>query len=125
METFGRLFSGIAHDLNNELSPMLLSMHQGVEHAQLLSFIKGIDEKRILIRPGDLIEETADILRSTFPETIEIKTALANELWPIIGNATHLQQVLINVCGNVRDAMPAGGVLTIEAENVVGGSIST
>src|SRR2546425_794807 len=74
METFGRSFSGIAHDLNNELSPMLLSMRM-LEHkqadaenrrwfetlrvsaqragrliTQLLSFIKGIDEERILIR---------------------------------------------------------------------------
>ena len=149
METFGRLFSGIAHDLNNELSPMLLSMRM-LEHkqpdaesrrwfetlrvsaqragrliTQLLSFIKGIDEERILIRPGDLIEETAEILRSTFPKSIEIKTALANDLWPIVGNATHLQQVLINVCVNARDAMPADGVLTIEAENVTGEPIST
>jgi two-component system cell cycle sensor histidine kinase/response regulator CckA len=143
MEAIGGLFSGIAHDLNNELAPMLFAMSMleqkqtngesrrwfdtlrvstqraGRLITQLLSFTKGSDEERTLIRAGDLIQETVDILRSTFPKSIDIKSAVAQELWPVQGNATHLQQVLINLCLNARDAMPAGGVLTIEAENVM------
>jgi hypothetical protein len=53
------------------------------------------------------------------PTTIEIKTRLAPNLWTVEADAIQIQQVLINLCVNARDAMPGGGTLVIETENRV------
>src|SRR6266516_4477379 len=143
METIDRLVGGIAHDLNNVLSPVLFAssvleqkcvgaeakrwletLRVNAEHAgrlitQLLSFAKGIDEERTSLDLGYLIEQTTQILRSVFAKSIEFKTAIPKKLGTVLGNATRLHQVLMNLCMNACDAMPNGGVLTIEAENVV------
>jgi signal transduction histidine kinase len=133
---------GVAHDLNNVLSLMLVAFHQfqrkeldpdsqrwmkvlsiNAEHAgqlitQLLLFGKGIDEERVSIKPKRLIKETVGMLKTVFPKSIEIKTSIASKLWSIVGRATQLRQVLMNLCLNAIDAMPGGGTLTIEATNV-------
>ena len=143
IETVGRLASGIAHDLNSALSMMLMSMGRllqehtelrdqydleswqfSAKHAarlitQLLSLGKDIGEKPASIDIGRLVEETARVLKSTFPQSIKIKTAIPSDLHPVSGNITHLYQVLLNLCLNARDAMPSGGTLKIEASNVV------
>src|SRR5437867_2639538 len=140
MATLGKLASRVMHDLNNELSLTLFStrvldgkqdtevrrwlemfrtslQHSGCLISQLLSFGQGSDKESTLIRAGNLIEETEAMLRGVLPKPIEIKTTLPAGLWPIAGNATDLRQVIINLCVNACDAMPRGGVLTIEAEN--------
>jgi len=143
MASIDRLLGGIAHDLNNVLSPVLFAssileqkcvgaeakrwletLRVNAEHAgrlitQLLSFAKGIDEERTSLDLGYLIEQTSQVLRSVFAKSIECKTAIPMELWTVLGNATRLHQVLMNLCLNACDAMPNGGVLTIEAENMV------
>ncbi len=143
MASIDRLLGGIAHDLNNVLSPMLFAssilerkcvdaeakrlletLRVNAEHAgrlitMLLSFAKGIDEERTSLDLGCLIEQTTQILRSVFAKSIEFKTAIPKKLGTVLGNATRLHQVLMNLCMNACDAMPNGGVLTIEAENVV------
>ena len=146
MEGIGRLAGGIAHDLNKVLSPMLLAtrilreksmkredrrwletLRINAEHAgslitQLMSLARGIEGERTSIQLGPLIRETVSVLRSVFPESITIKTRIASDLWTIVGNATHVYQVLVNLCVNARDAMPKGGVLTIDAQNTVLGA---
>jgi PAS domain S-box-containing protein len=141
MESIGALASGIAHNLGNLLSPILLSIQMlkrkftdeesqhmlailqinaergGEMIKQVLEFARGIEGERIELQPTHLIKEVARILESTFPKTIEIKVSIAEDLSPIVGDATQMHQVLMNLCVNARDAMPKGGSLKIKAEN--------
>src|SRR5437667_1945499 len=143
IETAGRLTTSIAHDLNNVLSAMLISMralsqeqidpaHRDalkvsqfcVEQAaqlitQLLSLTKGFDQETRSIDLGDVIWKAAEILRSTFPQSITIDVAVRPHLHSIAGNTTQLCQLLLNLGLNARDAMPGGGTLMIEASNAV------
>jgi two-component system, cell cycle sensor histidine kinase and response regulator CckA len=142
MESIGTLASGIAHDLNNVLSPILMSIQLlesklddeesrsilnllkvnaqrgGEMIRQVLSFAKGAKGDRIPVQTRHLIKEIIKILGDTFPKSIEIKHQLPNNLWSVVGDATQLYQLIMNICVNARDAMPSGGVLTIVAENV-------
>jgi CheY-like chemotaxis protein len=85
---------------------------------QVLEFARGIEGERIELQPTHLIKEVARILESTFPKAIDIKVSIAKDLSPIVGDATQMHQVLMNLCVNARDAMPGGGSLTIKAENI-------
>ncbi len=142
MESIGTLAGGIAHDLNNVLSPILtatelLQMRTTDESSlrllniihtntvrgsemikQVLSFARGVDGDYNLLQPSHLIREIVRILTDTFPKNIEIGSSLAPGLWNVTGDATQLHQVLMNLCVNARDAMPDGGKLRIEAENI-------
>ncbi|MES2568830.1 MAG: response regulator [Verrucomicrobiota bacterium] len=143
MESLGTLAGGIAHDLNNVLAPIILSVEllrqrvadteghatlevieksarRGVEMVrQVLAFARGVEGERLLISAQALIEEVRKIIVDTFPKNIVIRCALAPDLWKISGNLTQLHQVLINLCVNARDAMPNGGQLLLSAENVL------
>jgi len=142
MESIGTLAGGIAHDLNNILSPILtatelLQMRTNEEGSlrlleliqtnalrgsemirQVLSFARGVEGDYTTLQPSHLIKEIVRILTDTFPKNIEIRFSLAPGLWPVSGDATQLHQVLMNLCVNARDAMPEGGKLRIEAENI-------
>lgn len=142
MESIGTLASGIAHDFNNLLSPILMSIQllQGriddedgqrllamlqasAERGaslvkQVLSFARGVQGERITLQPRHLIKEIVKILNDTLPKSIEVEFEAAEDLSLVAGDATQLHQVLMNFCVNARDAMPAGGRLTIKAENV-------
>lgn len=141
LESIGTLASGIAHDLNNILSPImmgaqmlqmklpdeqsqrLLSLMQsnanrGAEMIkQVLSFARGISGNRVVLQSKHLIREVIRIAEETFPKSVRIEQQLAEELWTINADATQLLQVLLNLCINARDAMPEGGILTLTAEN--------
>ncbi len=86
---------------------------------QVLSFARGVEAQRIPVPPKHLMREMVNITRETFPKSIRIQSHLPNDLWVLSGDATQLHQVLLNLCVNARDAMPAGGELTITAENVL------
>jgi CheY-like chemotaxis protein len=58
------------------------------------------------------------LMCGTFPKNIELQTSAAKDLRTVLGDATQLHQVLLNLCVNARDAMPSGGTLTLAAENV-------
>ncbi|NJD78842.1 MAG: PAS domain S-box protein [Candidatus Methanoperedens sp.] len=141
MESIGTLAGGIAHDLNNMLTPMMLSLQTLKEKfkdeqsqrlltileqnsqrsanliKQIMSFSRGIEGERKPLAVTHLISEIEKIARETFPKGIEIKRDVPDNLWAISGDATQLHQVIMNLCLNARDAMPDGGVLSITALN--------
>jgi PAS domain S-box-containing protein len=143
MESIGTLAGGIAHDLNNVLSPILMAIDMlqlkaddegsrkwlGILRAnaergadmvrQVLSFARGVEGARVALQPKHLIKEIVKILHETLPKSIAITYHLADDLWLISADATQLQQVLMNLCVNARDAMPDGGAIAIRAENTV------
>jgi PAS domain S-box-containing protein len=141
LESIGTLAGGVAHDLNNALAPILLAtemlrlefpdtaaayldlIQAGAQRGaamvkQLLTFAKGVEGERLLIQPKHLLQEMEKLIGSTFPKNIQLKTRYAKDLWTILGDATQFHQVLLNLCINARDAMPEGGTLTLEAENM-------
>lgn len=137
LESIGTLASGLAHDLNNVLAPIMMAVQfikdnteddgmkacfQTLETCsrrgadiirQVLMFARGVEGERILINPKHLIQEMQRIATETFPRSIEINTRLSRQPCVLLGDATQIQQVLMNLCVNARDAMPQGGVLTI------------
>lgn len=144
MESIGTLAAGIAHDLNNVLAPILMSvqllhlkfpddqqatrllktLEANVKRGaalikQVLSFARGIEGDRTIVQVRHLILEIDQIVKETFPKSIEFSTDIATELWTVSADATHLHQVLMNFCVNARDAMPNGGILSISATNVL------
>ncbi|MGB8169624.1 MAG: PAS domain S-box protein, partial [Chthoniobacteraceae bacterium] len=143
MESIGTLAGGIAHDLNNVLSPIMMSLgllrmrfsdpasrellstiSASAEHGasmirQVLSFARGVEGQRIELQLGHLIREVEKIANDTFLKNIEVRSSVPTDLWTVIGDPTQLHQVLMNLCVNARDAMPAGGTLRLEAENLL------
>ena len=142
LESIGTLAGGIAHDLNNVLTPilmgakllasgrapanhqglletMLASAHRGADLVkQLLAFAGGIQGQRSPVRMDELIAEERGLLEHTLPKSIQIQTAVDPHCPPVIGDPTELSQVLMNLCINARDAMPVGGTLGIEATSI-------
>ena len=136
LESIGTLAGGVAHDVNNSLAPILLaaglfrerhpessdlvdivesSARRGASMVQqLLTFARGVDGKRVPVRPQILLAEIEQIVKSTFPKNIEISASCAPDAPAVLGDSTQLHQVLLNLCVNARDAMPRGGTLTVE-----------
>ena len=143
LESFGTLAGGIAHDLNNALAPILLSLEdlldtevdperredlaavqQGAERAthmvrQLVSFARGGEGPRVSVPVEDLLADLRRVVSETFPKNIEVEVHAPPEVWPLYGNPLQIHQVLLNLCLNARDAMPRGGRLTVEADNLL------
>lgn len=139
LESIGTLAGGVAHDLNNALAPILMSVEllkmeypdaskmidmvetsakRGADMVkQLLTFAKGVEGARLLVQPLHLLKEMEKIIKGTFPKNIQLHTEYASQLKTIVGDTTQLHQVLLNLCVNARDAMPNGGTLTLQAEN--------
>ena len=143
MESIGTLAGGIAHDLNNVLSPILMAvglLRRQIDDArgrriletldtsaqrgadmirQILTFARGAEGERVPLQPAHLIREMQKIAEETFPKSISVRAELAEGIWMVSGQATPLQQVLMNLSVNARDAMPQGGTLSLAAENVI------
>lgn len=142
LESIGTLAGGIAHDLNNVLTPILmtaqlLEMQLHDEHSkrllpimignarrgaalvrQVLSFARGLEGKCTMLKIEQTILEIEQVIKETFPKSISIFTNISQQLGTICGDTTQLHQVLMNLCVNARDAMPEGGTLSISAENI-------
>lgn len=143
MESIGTLAGGIAHDLNNVLTPILMSLQllqmkypdngnqrllKTLENnakrganlvKQVLSFARGMEGKRTIVPINHLILEIEHIVQETFPKSIELFSDIAPNLGNVYADVTQLHQVLMNLVVNARDAMPNGGSLTISAENLI------
>jgi signal transduction histidine kinase/CheY-like chemotaxis protein len=141
MENLGRLAGGIAHDLNNVLSPIVMGIellrkkHRDAQTVrtmaamelcatrgtnlvkQILMFARGVDGERMTLDPSRSIRDLERMLLETFPRSIRIVTDIEPELWTVLADQTQLEQVIMNLCVNARDAMPDGGTLTIRARN--------
>ncbi len=139
MESIGTLAGGIAHDFNNILGGILgyASFMKGkiaedheffnyidtIERgairaseltAQLLAFARGGKFNVKPVNLNKILEETLKIVRRTFDKSVTIETRLQDSLPTVEADSGQLQQVLMNLCVNARDAMPAGGTLTLE-----------
>ena len=143
MESIGTLAGGVAHDLNNILAPIMMSIDmlkdlserpealaildtieasakRGADIVgQVLSFARGMEGDRVEIQPKHLLKEVQNIIKDTFPKDIRIQVSFPKDSWTILGDHTQVQQILLNLCVNARDAMPNGGTLTINIENCV------
>ena len=143
LESIGTLAGGIAHDLNNVLSPIMMaidllkldatgdprrletleiiraSARRGADLVrQVLTFARGLEGQRIAVDLHHLVADLEGIISETFPRKIAIVTEIPTNLWPIVGDATQIHQVLLNLAVNARDAMPDGGTLTFAADNL-------
>lgn len=141
LESIGTLAAGVAHDLNNTLSPIMMgvqllrtkypdasqivnmfdiSARKGADLVrQLLTFAKGAEGERVSIPARRLIKDMETLITTTFPKNIRLEVELEQELPPVLGDATQLHQVLLNLCVNARDAMPNGGTLRLEVKRAV------
>lgn len=142
MESIGTLAGGIAHDLNNVLSPIMMSLEilkikfadaesqellailqtsaqRGSDLVQqVLSFARGVEGRRMEVQVRHIILEVEMIANDTFLKHIRMLTIVPHDLWTVVGDPTQIHQVLLNLCVNARDAMPEGGTLTISAQNI-------
>jgi PAS domain S-box-containing protein len=142
MESIGTLAGGIAHDLNNILSPIMMavdmlqlngadadgkrwlgmikeSAERGADLVrQVLTFARGMTGEHVPVQLRHVVKDLVRVLSETLPKSINVKYDIDQDLSTILGDPTQIHQVLMNVCINARDAMPSGGTLTIEAANV-------
>ncbi|RYZ35423.1 MAG: PAS domain-containing sensor histidine kinase, partial [Myxococcaceae bacterium] len=142
MDSIGSLAAGIAHDLNNVLAPILMSIEmlrprladvrsreiieligssarRGTDMvSRVLSFARGLEGIRAPVAVDRLLDDVARIVGETFPRTIRLTTELGPGLLMPEGDMTQLHQVILNLCVNARDAMPGGGTIRLRAATV-------
>ena len=145
-ETIGAMAGGIAHDLRNVFAPIMMASQllgenpseserqsllnlltgcakRGSEMvSRILEFARGTGGLKQPLQIQPVFAELERLLANTLPRSITVKIKVEPELPAITANATQLNQVLMNLCVNARDAMPNGGVLTITVERSVSGS---
>jgi signal transduction histidine kinase/ActR/RegA family two-component response regulator len=143
METIGTLTGGVAHHLNNMLtaiqgyaglvmtgldkaSPLRRHMeriHEASAHSahlirQLLLFSRKQPMKFTSLNINQIVDDSLKMLNRLIGEDITINTELEPNLWTVRAAPTNIEQVIMNLAVNARDAMPKGGELTIKTENV-------
>lgn len=142
MESIGTLAGGIAHDLNNILSPVLMAVEmmqlnganaestrwlsmirENAERGadlvkQVLTFARGLEGERVSVQVKHVIKDLVNVLSETLPKSITLKYNISPDLWVVSADPTQIHQVLMNICINARDAMPNGGTLRITAQNI-------
>ena len=143
LDSLGRLAGGIAHDFNNLLTAILASAEWAQDELpeshparegmtvvrdaatsaaaltrQLLAFGRKQRIEPVLVDPNDVIERVTRLIARVIGENIEVRTSVPSDRWSTAVDPTLVEQVLVNLAVNARDAMPRGGTLTLEAANV-------
>ena len=143
MEAIGTLAGGIAHDFNNILgvvigfSEMAISKSQNqqdyteeLQHVleagerardlvrQILTFSRKVEVHLVPLDLNKELEHTAGLLQRTLPKMISIETNLAPDLMPVLANPNQLEQIILNLAANAQQAMPEGGRLSIDTQNI-------
>jgi PAS domain S-box-containing protein len=141
MESLGTLAGGIAHDFNNllaiingyaefclihnadaaQVKKSLQEIHRAAQRAsglvrQILTFSR---KNEVRFAPFDLNQHVRDLvalLAETFPRTVTFDLRLADKLPLLLADQNQVQQILLNLCVNARDAMPQGGSITVSTE---------
>jgi two-component system, cell cycle sensor histidine kinase and response regulator CckA len=143
MEAIGRLAGGVAHDFNNLLGVILghaellmatpeqkdthyrhaeavrhAAQHAASLTAQLLAFSRRQVLQVAMIDLNDVVSQTGTMVRRIIGEDIKIRTHSGANLGKVKADPTQLQQVILNLAANARDAMPQGGIITMETAHV-------
>lgn len=138
MESLGTLAGGIAHDFNNLLAiihgysefclqgtadPAVLQkslheIHRAAQRAsglvkQILTFSRKTEIRYAPVDLNQLASDLVALMAETFPRTVTFQLALNDKLPPLLADQTQLQQIVLNLCVNARDAMPHGGCITV------------
>jgi two-component system, cell cycle sensor histidine kinase and response regulator CckA len=143
MQAVGQLAGGIAHDFNNVLtaiigfSDLLLTSHRPTDPSfqdimnikqnanraaglvrQLLAFSRRQTLRPRVLALGELLSDLSVLLDRLLGEKVKLTVGHGSELWPVKADLNQLEQVIVNLAVNARDAMPAGGELAIRTANV-------
>lgn len=148
MESLGTLAGGIAHDFNNIIAvingyaefallnpgdtALLQKCMREIKKAsqrasglvrQILTFSRKAEVRFAPLDLNQLTRELVALLAETFPRNLTFNFVLEENLPPLLADQNQLQQVILNLCVNARDAMPTGGTLTITTTRVEGGAV--
>jgi signal transduction histidine kinase/CheY-like chemotaxis protein len=151
MEAIGQLTGGIAHDFNNMLSVVIgglelaqrrlasggakvgKHLEQAMEGAnraaaltkRLLAFARSEPLLPSAVDPNDLLHGMADLIERTIGDTITVEFEVSDDIWPVFVDPYQLENAVLNLAVNARDAMPDGGTIRIETGNIMleGGDI--
>lgn len=138
-ECIGTLAGGIAHDLNNILQPISIALDlfrgrlsdgdsqellgmvdSNLRRAtelvrQILTFTSGVSVEREPVNVALLFQGVSNFIRQAFPKTIRFEVSSPEKISPVLADHTQMEQVLLNLCVNARDAMLDGGTLRLDA----------
>jgi PAS domain S-box-containing protein len=141
-ESISTVASGMAHNLNNALAPILMTiqlladklpdeqsrqllatlekntMRSAEIVQQVVSFVQGIQGDRNTLSVHQLLSTLERVVKQGLPRNILLRSTIASDLWTVVGDRVQLQQMLISLCENARDAMPEGGILRLSADNI-------
>lgn len=143
MEAIGQLTGGVAHDFNNMLAVIISALQLAQRRlargetdiarftdaavdaarraatltSRLLAFARRQPLQPTVFDPNRVIGGMQDLLRRTLGEHIEFEMVLGGGVWRVNTDVSELENAIVNVCVNARDAMPGGGKLTIESSN--------
>jgi len=142
MEAVGLMAGGIAHDFNNLLLvmlvyaemlredygadearlPSIVEIVQSIERAQgltrqLLAFSRRQASEASVVNMGEVVTGIHSMLRRMLSANIEMVTVTSEDLWPVLVDKGQIEQVMMNLAVNARDAMPSGGRFAVEIEN--------
>jgi PAS domain S-box-containing protein len=143
MEAVGQLTGGVAHDFNNiltvimgmtevlagevsadpRLAPLVAAIDEATSRGaeltrRMLAFARKQPLQPLIVDLNQIVSGTTAMLRRTLGEDIAVKLVLADDLWPALADRSQIEDALLNLAVNARDAMPSGGRLVIETANV-------
>ena len=143
MQAVGQLAGGVAHDFNNVLqaiigySDLLIAAHRPADPSfqdimqikqnanraaalvrQLLAFSRRQTLRPEVVKLGDTLSDLSLLLKRLLGERVQLEQRQGRDLWPVKADVNQLEQVVINLAVNARDAMPEGGTVTISTANV-------